>query len=382
MLRIVKYGVVGAVLAGTVGATAAVWPTPDKSVTLVVDGQSNKIETTASDVSGVLHGAGYDIGRHDIVAPSRSYAIHTGSTIVLRRGRLLHLAIDGVSREIWTTAPTVADALGQLGITAANFTSVSRAKRLPLKPTDITIRTPKQVTIKHDGRQQRVTTTDATAGRLLDDLGIKLGPDDRLSLPQTTALSAGTQITVTRVKRTMLSSTKPLPYPTKSVDDSALERGKTEIATHGRNGLVRITYAVVYVDGKLAGKTKIATKTLRAAVVQIEKVGTKKPVVTSPSGSPQAIAQQLLAQRGWSSQFSCLQQMWDRESGWRTSASNPSSGAYGIPQALPGSKMASAGSDWQSSARTQITWGLDYIASRYGDPCGAWATWQANGGWY
>ena len=60
----------------------------------------------------------------------------------------------------------------------------------------------------------------------------------------------------------------------------------------------------------------------------------------------------------------------------------PGSGAYGIPQALPGSKMASAGSDWQNSAETQIKWGLGYISSRYGTPCGAWSTWQAHGGWY
>jgi hypothetical protein len=62
-------------------------------------------------------------------------------------------------------------------------------------------------------------------------------------------------------------------------------------------------------------------------------------------------------------------------------AYNPS-GAYGIPQALPGSKMASAGSDWQNNPETQIRWGLNYIASRYGTPCNAWYQWQAHGGWY
>ena len=99
------------------------------------------------------------------------------------------------------------------------------------------------------------------------------------------------------------------------------------------------------------------------------------------SGDPRSIARQLLATRGWSGQFSCLNALWQRESGWNPRAMNPSSGAYGIPQALPGGKMASAGADWRTDPATQIRWGLSYIASRYGTPCGAWAHSQSNG-WY
>lgn len=105
------------------------------------------------------------------------------------------------------------------------------------------------------------------------------------------------------------------------------------------------------------------------------------PAVT-PSGTAQQIAVSMLASYGWdSSQFSCLEPLWARESGWSTTASNPGSGAYGIPQALPGSKMASAGSDWEYDAATQIRWGLGYIQARYGSPCTAWAHEQATG-WY
>ena len=100
-----------------------------------------------------------------------------------------------------------------------------------------------------------------------------------------------------------------------------------------------------------------------------------------PSGSPQHIAMAMLGSYGWSSsQFGCLQSLWNAESGWNVYASNPS-GAYGIPQALPGSKMASAGPDWQSNAATQIRWGLGYIKGLYGSPCGAWAHEEADG-WY
>jgi hypothetical protein len=98
-------------------------------------------------------------------------------------------------------------------------------------------------------------------------------------------------------------------------------------------------------------------------------------------GTAQAWAQQYLASMGMGNdQFSCLVSLWDRESGWNVHASNPS-GAYGIPQALPGSKMSSAGPDWQDSYQTQITWGMGYIDGRYGNPCGAWGHSQSTG-WY
>jgi hypothetical protein len=106
--------------------------------------------------------------------------------------------------------------------------------------------------------------------------------------------------------------------------------------------------------------------------------------VTGPaaSGSPQQIALAMLASYGWSSsQFACLDPLWAHESGWNVYASNPGSGAYGIPQALPGAKMASAGPDWQSNATTQIRWGLSYIQATYGSPCAAWAHEEA-AGWY
>jgi hypothetical protein len=100
------------------------------------------------------------------------------------------------------------------------------------------------------------------------------------------------------------------------------------------------------------------------------------------SGSPQQIAMAMLASFGWSaSQFSCLSALWDRESGWNPYAANPSSGAYGIPQALPGSKMAAAGPDWQTDAATQIRWGLGYIKASYGSPCGALGH-EESSGWY
>ena len=106
------------------------------------------------------------------------------------------------------------------------------------------------------------------------------------------------------------------------------------------------------------------------------------PLVNEPApdpGSAQSIAYGLLGSYGFAkSQWGCLDDLWQRESGWIYNAENPS-GAYGIPQALPGSKMASAGSDWLTDPTTQIKWGLGYIQSVYGTPCNAWAHEEADG---
>jgi hypothetical protein len=110
--------------------------------------------------------------------------------------------------------------------------------------------------------------------------------------------------------------------------------------------------------------------------------GWTPPFVAPSPGTAKAIAYDMVKKRGWGDdEYACLVALWKKESGWRVNAYNRGSGAYGIPQALPGSKMASAGDDWQTNPATQIKWGLGYIKGRYGTPCGAWSHSQ-NTGWY
>jgi hypothetical protein len=111
--------------------------------------------------------------------------------------------------------------------------------------------------------------------------------------------------------------------------------------------------------------------------------GTSVATLAAPADptAAQQTAQQLMPSYGFSvsSQWSCLYSLWERESTWNVYAENPTSGAYGIPQSLPGDKMASAGADWQTDAATQIKWGLGYISQIYGTPCGAWDHEEADG---
>ena len=383
MRRSVKYGLYGAVLAGVVGATVA-WANVDKTVTLRVDGQVEKVHTVAGSVRGVLEIAHYPVGPHDVVAPALDARVHNGSEIVLRRGRLLRLSVDGIPRNVWITAPTVAQALSQLGYPDNDFSSVSRDQRLPLSPTAITVRRPKHIQITADGRTRTVITTAPTVAVLLADLRIAVGPQDMLSAVASSPLRDSETIEVTRVRANNVVKNHPVPFPTQQVGDPTMYVGQSQLVRHGTNGVEAVTVEVVSVDGKVVGRTIVKRVVTRPPIAEIVKVGTKPqpaPVINVDPGSAQAIGKQLAAQRGWGAdQFSCLYQLWNNESGWRVDATN-ASGAYGIPQALPGDKMAAYGSDWQTNPSTQIKWGLGYIAGRYGTPCDAWSFWQSNG-WY
>jgi hypothetical protein len=115
---------------------------------------------------------------------------------------------------------------------------------------------------------------------------------------------------------------------------------------------------------------------------QKEKAARSRAAQGGTPAQNRALGMQMCANQGWSaSQCADLGRLWAKESGWNARAHNGSSGAHGIPQALPGSKMSSHGPSWATNPRTQIAWGLDYIKGRYGNPSNAWAH-SINSGWY
>jgi Transglycosylase SLT domain len=179
------------------------------------------------------------------------------------------------------------------------------------------------------------------------------------------------------------------PHPDRLAAIAAqLQRGKPAIVLEKQRQNL-ILMAAASKSFALASKPKVASQPAVAAAPGGTPAAPAAPAAPPPVSAPipspgtaQSIAYKMLPTFGWSAsaQFGCLSSIWSRESGWRVNAAN-ASGAYGIPQALPGSKMASAGPDWQTNPATQIKWGLGYIKQRYGSPCNAWASWQAHG-WY
>jgi hypothetical protein len=129
---------------------------------------------------------------------------------------------------------------------------------------------------------------------------------------------------------------------------------------------------------RIASPKKVLTVTAVAAATAGMALAAAPAQASEGTSSAQAIAHRMIPD---AAQYNAFNNIVSHESGWNPSATNASSGAYGLVQALPASKMASAGSDWKTNPATQIKWGLDYMNSRYGSPVQAWNFWQANG-WY
>lgn len=390
MQRNFKFGLYGLVLAGLVGGTAGWATASDNIVNLRIDGQDRQVQTSASDVRGVLADADITVGEHDLVAPELGAKVDDGAAIVIRRGHQLHLTVNGKARQVWVNAVSVDEALRQLGYGEKNRVSVSRSTRLDSgTATRLSVTSPKLVTFKVDGKTLPVSSFGPTLRQALDQARVRLAPHDRISAKVTSPVRDRQVVKITRVSYKYSVTRQAVPYGTVRQDDPNRAAGTSAVVAAGRNGLRQVTYQLRYVDGKLAGRVVYDDHAVRSTVSRRIAVGTKQPTpapapVSAPasSGSAQQIAAGMVSARGWGSdQFSCLVSLWNKESGWRTTASNPSSGAYGIPQSLPGNKMASAGADWQTNPRTQITWGLGYIADVYGTPCSAWAHSQATN-WY
>ena len=184
-----------------------------------------------------------------------------------------------------------------------------------------------------------------------------------------------------------------IEIPFETITKEATEEGtkQNKVLQEGENGIKEVTYKVKYQNDTEIERIEISSKVIKEPVNRIVEVKTIKvtsrseEVRVATTGSVaeyQAYAKSRCAAYGWSdSDFKCLVALWNKESGWRVTAQNRSSGAYGIPQALPAKKMAAAGSDYLSNYKTQIDWGLGYIKSRYGSPTAAWNHSQSRG-WY
>ena len=371
--RLVAQAAVLAVVAGVTSAFAVL----HKQVTVDVDGHQVQVEAFGRTVADVLASGDITVGDGDLVAPSLGQTIASESQIVVRHGRNLDVEVDGTQRKVWTTALTVGEAVDGLGL-RNDEVRLSASRSAELGRDRLRVSTLKTIHLVVDGQVIDGVSSAATVRDSLRDIGLVLNDGDQVSVPLDATSVDGLVVLVTRASTSGETVTEAVPFDSQQVEDPGMVKGKTVIATKGKAGVRTTSYELQVVGGVVTGRTPIASVLTTPPVTQVTKVGTQElpdpSIVVVEPGSAQEIGKQLAAARGWGDdQFACLLALWNKESGWRVNAANSSSGAYGIPQALPGSKMASAGADWQTNPATQITWGLNYIGARYGDPCGAWA---------
>ena len=374
-------------LALVVSATSA-FAALHKTVTIDVDGTTTTRPAFGRTVGDILRSQGITVAEGDVVVPAAGELAVDHSEIVVRHRREVTLEIDGTLRTVWTTGLTVGDVVADLGLRDGVRASASRSA--PLDSEMLRLSTVKTVHVVADGRTQEVSTAGMTVREVLQDQGVVLGEFDQVSVPLDAAAVDGLMVMVTRVQAVPLTETSVQPFETLREDDPSLVVGREVVAVPGSPGSSAVSYVSYQVAGVEVGRSVVAQAVLTAPVNQVVKVGTQaEPPPPLPAsvpnvepGSAREIGLQLLLARGWSQdQFACLDSLWTRESGWRVEAENRSSGAYGIPQSLPGSKMGTVGADWRTNPVTQITWGLNYISGRYATPCGAWAHSESRG-WY
>jgi resuscitation-promoting factor RpfB len=284
--RSVKYGLYGLAVAGVLGGSAAWAVAPaSKSVDVKIDGRDQQVSTTASSVSDVLAAAGVTIGSHDLVAPDLSSSIVNGGSIVVRRGHLLHLNVDGKASDVWVNADSVEEALGQLGYNSDSVVSVSRSMRLGAL-TNLSISAPKRITIRVDHKNIAIVSAGRTVNDALSRAKVSLAPADRVSVPRTSPVRDLEVISVQRVRYASRVVAVPVGYSRLTRYDSTRYVGQSS-TTAGRRGLNRVTYRLTYLDGKLASQVRVGTKLVSTPVNQITRVGTKqRPVVVAPRPAP------------------------------------------------------------------------------------------------
>ncbi len=383
--RRLRLGAQGLALVLVAGATTA-FAGMHKTVTVEVDGAPVEVSAFGRTVEQVLAAGDIEVGDRDLVAPGLDEPVGDGAQIVVRHGRELAVEVDGEQRTVWTTALTVGEAVEGLGL-REDETLLSASRSADVAREDVLrVSTQKTVHLAVDGQVIDGLTSAATVRDALRDIGLVLNEGDRVSVPLDATATDGLVVLVTRAATAGETVTEAVPFEEQEVEDPTLVKGTRKVETAGRAGVRTTTYSTATVGGAVVDRQVVASAVTVPPVTQVVKVGTMEVAtgvnITVSPGSAQELGKQLAAARGWGDdQFACLLQLWNKESGWRVDAENRSSGAYGIPQSLPGSKMASVGADWRTNPATQITWGLNYIGGRYGDPCGAWSASQAKG-WY
>ncbi|WP_308460651.1 ubiquitin-like domain-containing protein [Streptomyces sp. Ru72] len=272
MRRLIPQALVVAFLAG--GTTAFV--ANDKAVELTVDGRTRTLHTFASDVGELLAQQGVKVGDHDLVAPAPGTPLASGDEVAVRYGRPVRLTIDGVQREVWTTAPTVEAALRQLGVRAEGaYVSTSRSQGIGRDGLGLDVRTERTVTVLADGQARTIRTNAATVREAVAQAGVVLYRQDTTSVAPDSFPRDGQTVTVLRVMGSQEVREEPIPFDVRRTKDPNLLKGTEVVARPGQAGARRVTYALRTVNGVKERPRRISDEVVRQPQAQLVRIGTK-----------------------------------------------------------------------------------------------------------
>ena len=310
-----------------------------------------------------------------------TFAEGDGDTYTVAVAKFVTFYDDGQKLTVKTDAPTVGEALERAGIliNAGDIVEPGLEAEINAENFFINIYRARPVVVRDGVVEKYLMTASYDYQTIMNEAGVTVYDGDEVKMvPNDNFLENGVAnvYTVTRNGGRTVTVEEEIPFTEETVKDAKLEEGKTEVRQLGEVGTKKISYNVYYIDNKEVSREVVSEEVMRAPVSRITAVGTKKdtPVVTGTCAD-------WAREAGVSEvDLAAAVELMNRESGCRVNAENAYSGAYGIPQALPGSKMASAGADWQTNPVTQIRWMAGYV-SRYGGWQGALNFWYAHG-WY
>ena len=365
-----------------------------KAYTVTVDGEPRTLWTTAASADSILADAA-PLGTTVTLAADRS-ASRDELTPLVSRARNVIVNADGTTREVAVRPGQDArgileaagvsvhaldrvtvenDATGELAITVTRVTRGQATETVDI-PFSETTTTSSDMFVG----ESQVTTTGVNGVTTWTVWQEKDGDQVLTSVPIT---EHSTSQPVTQVRSEGTKEATPTALVAAGIDPKATLEEKTEsdgttsVRYRAKLGSISTKEEIAEITGEAKNADQATAAAAAAAAAEAGAVPT-----TYSGEDPRSLAKPLVAAQGWGdSEYQCLVLLWNRESQWNPYAENASSGAYGIPQSLPGSKMASAGADWRTNPITQINWGIGYIKGRYGTPCSAWAHSNAVG-WY
>jgi uncharacterized protein YabE (DUF348 family) len=356
-------------------------------VRLNIDGKEQVLPTRAATVKDLLTRLKIEITQQDIVSPALDTEIFEDNfQVTINKARPV-LIVDGdktiITQSPYSTPREVATQAGvevfpedEVEALPVDLDSPSKAVQNGIAAEQVVINRATPTYLNLYGTGVSVRTRAKTVQALLDEKNVKTSPGDTITPAPETPLTPQTQIFVVRMGKEVVSAEENIPAPVETIDDPNSLAGSTVVREAGADGKKVTTYELELKNGKESGRKVIQEILISQPVKRVVVRGTK--VIYSNPSANVTLGQEIAAQMGWGHEFSCIYQIFQRESGWNHLARNRSSGAYGIPQALPGSKM---GAGWESDPAVQIRWGIGYMVNRYGSPCKANAFWQINH-WY
>ena len=247
-----------------------------KTVTLSVDGNAMTVTTMKSRTIDIIKENGFAVSDRDDLYPAPGEKVHNNANIVLRRSRPLEISLDGQNtKQVWTTASTVDEALAQLAMTDTAPAAASRGSRVPLAGMALPVVSAKTVEVDDGGQVRNVHLAAARVGDLLAGLGSPLEQSDRVTPSASTPVIDGMHIQVIRIRIEKITERVPLDPPKRRVEDPQLNMSKEIVEEKGAAGSQDMTYAVSRVNGVETGRLPVASHVITQAHEAIVRVGTK-----------------------------------------------------------------------------------------------------------